>query len=188
MHFLNRLLLFFFLFVYDAASCNNLLTVSTDNYVKNRGKRSMKAQSEWCTVGLTTDSVTDLLGHVSDLVNRIRQEAVCLQEVKGAERQQLEGDAHVAVEVEPVQHLHTVSGGVEGETVRTLKKKPTSSSSSYNELKIKQQQRRRQQHTHFLLCGSRSIIFSNTLISSLAASLYFSRFLIIFRAIWLPPL
>lgn len=67
--------------------------------------------------------MTNLLGHVSDLVNRIRQEAVCLQEVKGAERQQLEGDAHVAVEVEPVQHLHTVSGGVEGETVRTPKTK-----------------------------------------------------------------
>lgn len=61
-------------------------------------------------IGLTADSVADLVGHVPDLVNGIRQEVVCLQEVKGAERQQLKRDAHVAVVVKPVQHLHTVTG------------------------------------------------------------------------------
>lgn len=40
--------------------------------------------------GLTADSVADLAGHVSDLVDWVRQEVVCFQEVKGAERQQLE--------------------------------------------------------------------------------------------------
>lgn len=62
-------------------------------------------------VGLTADSVADLLGHVSDLVEGIRQEAVCLQEVEGAEGEQLEGDANVAVVVEPVQHLDAVADG-----------------------------------------------------------------------------
>lgn len=61
------------------------------------------------SVGLTADGVADLLGHVSDLVEGIRQEAVCLQEVEGAEGEQLEGDANVAVVVEPVQHLHAVA-------------------------------------------------------------------------------
>lgn len=61
--------------------------------------------------GLTSDSVANLVGHASDLVNGIRQEIVCFQEVKGAERQQLERDAHVAVVVKPVQHLHTVTDG-----------------------------------------------------------------------------
>lgn len=42
--------------------------------------------------------------------------------------------------------------------------------------------------THNLLSGSFSLIFSNTLISRRAASLYFSTFLIIFRATWAPPL
>lgn len=61
--------------------------------------------------GLTADGVADLLGHVSDLVHGIRQEVVCLQEVKRAERQQLERDAHVAIVVKPVQHLHVVADG-----------------------------------------------------------------------------
>lgn len=61
--------------------------------------------------GLTADSVADLLGHVSDLVHGIRQEVVRFQEVKRAERQQLERDAHVAVVVKPVQHLHAVADG-----------------------------------------------------------------------------
>lgn len=42
--------------------------------------------------------------------------------------------------------------------------------------------------THNLLSASFSLIFSNTLISRRAASLYFSTFLIIFRATWAPPL
>ena len=60
---------------------------------------------------LTADSVADLIGHMSDVVNGIRQEVVCFQKVKGAERQQLKGDAHVAVVVKPVEHLHTVTDG-----------------------------------------------------------------------------
>lgn len=59
--------------------------------------------------GLTADSLADLVGHVSDLGKWIRQEVVCLQEVKGAERKQLERDAHVSVVVEPVEHLHAVT-------------------------------------------------------------------------------
>lgn len=62
-------------------------------------------------VGLTADRVADLVGHVSDLVNGIRQEVVCFQEVEGAERQQLKADAHVAAVVKPVQHLHAVADG-----------------------------------------------------------------------------
>lgn len=61
--------------------------------------------------GLTADGVADLLGHVLDLVNRIRQEVVCFQEVKGAEGQQLEADAHVAPQAEPVQYPHAVADG-----------------------------------------------------------------------------
>lgn len=61
--------------------------------------------------GLTADGVADLLGHVLDLVNRIRQEVVCFQEVEGAEGQQLEADAHVAPQAEPVQHPHAVADG-----------------------------------------------------------------------------
>lgn len=41
---------------------------------------------------------------------------------------------------------------------------------------------------YFLLSGSFSLIFSRTLISSRAASLYFSTFLMIFRATRAPPL
>ena len=41
---------------------------------------------------------------------------------------------------------------------------------------------------YFLLSGSFSLIFSSTLISSRAASLYFSTFLMIFRATRAPPL
>lgn len=62
-------------------------------------------------IELTADSVADLVGHVSDLVNGIRQVVVCFHEVKGAERQQLKRDANVAVVVKPVQHLHTVTDG-----------------------------------------------------------------------------
>lgn len=62
---------------------------------------------------LTADSAADLVGHVSDVVNGIRHEVVCFQKVKGAERQQLKGDAHVAIVVKPVEHLHTVTDGRE---------------------------------------------------------------------------
>lgn len=79
-------------------------------YKRKKGRRC-------CTVGvfgLTADSVADLLGHVSNLVKWIRKEVVCLQEVKGAEREQLKRDAHVAVVVKPVEHLHTVADGKQG--------------------------------------------------------------------------
>lgn len=62
-------------------------------------------------VGLTAHRLADLLGHVLDLAEGVRQEAVGLQEVKGAEGEQLKGDANVTVEVEPVQHLHAVADG-----------------------------------------------------------------------------
>lgn len=61
--------------------------------------------------GLTADGVADLPGHVSDLVDGIRQEVVCLQEVEGADGQQLERDAHVSADIEPVEHLHAVADG-----------------------------------------------------------------------------
>lgn len=52
---------------------------------------------------------------MTDLAQGVRQEAVGLQEVKGAEGEQLEGDANVAVEVEAVQHLHAVADGKQEE-------------------------------------------------------------------------
>lgn len=59
--------------------------------------------------------LADLLGHVLDLAQGVRQEAVGLQEVEGAEGEQLKGDANVTIEVEAVQHLHTVADGKEEE-------------------------------------------------------------------------
>ena len=67
-------------------------------------------------IGLTVDSMADLVGHVSDLVNGIRQEVVCFQEVKSAEGQQLKRDAYMTIVVKPVQHLHTVSDGKKQKT------------------------------------------------------------------------
>lgn len=58
------------------------------------------------TFELTLDSQTDLVGHVSDLANGVRQVVVLFEEIEGAEREQLKGDAHVTVVVEPVVHLH----------------------------------------------------------------------------------
>lgn len=72
-------------------------------------------------VGLTADSVADLVGHVSDLVHGIRQEAVRFHEVEGAESEQLERDAHVAVVVKPVQHLHTVTGETRSTEMRCIR-------------------------------------------------------------------
>lgn len=123
--------------------------------------------------GLTAHRLADLLGHVSDLAQGVRQEAVGLQEVKGAEGEQLEGDANVAVEVEPVQHLHAVADGNKTKFWVSQGEKKASSSLV---------------RTDFAWSGSLSLIFSRTLISRLAASLYFSRFLMIFRATGLPPL
>lgn len=121
--------------------------------------------------GLTADGVADLLGHVPDLVNRIRQEVVCLQEVEGADGQQLKRDAHVSAEVEPVEHLHAVADGKRAHQVSPVR--------SRHEERI---------FTHCVPSGSFCRILSSTLISSLAASAYFSKFLMIFRATPAPPL
>lgn len=125
--------------------------------------------------GLTADGVADLLGHVSDLVNRIGQEVVCFQEVKGADRQQLKGDAHVSTEMEPAQHLHAVADGRRADEAEQLEQ-------------VEQESRSALSPTHCLWSGSVSPILSSTFISSLAASLYFSKFLMIFRATPAPPL
>lgn len=73
--------------------------------------------------GLTADGVADLLGHLPDLVNRIRQEVVCLQEVEGADRQQLKRDAHVSAEIKPVEHLHAVADGRRADEVSRVKQR-----------------------------------------------------------------
>lgn len=59
---------------------NNRLTVITHGIPWRR-----RGEGKAMHAGLTADGVADLLGHVSDLVNRIRQEVVCFQEVKGAD-------------------------------------------------------------------------------------------------------
>ena len=60
-----------------------------------------------CDAVLTSDGPDDAVGHVLDVLDGERLEVVLLEEVVGAEAQQLEGDAHVSVVVEPVQHAHT---------------------------------------------------------------------------------
>lgn len=90
----------------SGTAVNNQLTVITHGILWRR-----RGEGKAMHAGLTADGVADLLGHVSDLVNRIRQEVVCFQEVKGADRQQLKGDAHVSAQIEPVQHLHAVADG-----------------------------------------------------------------------------
>ena len=60
---------------------------------------------------LTADSPDGLIGHVSDVLDGEGLEAVLLQEVVGAQSQQLQHDAHVTVMVEPVQHPHARAAG-----------------------------------------------------------------------------
>lgn len=48
-----------------------------------------------------------LVGHVPYLWKRIGLEVILLQKFEGVLAQQLEGDAHVAVEIEPVRHQDT---------------------------------------------------------------------------------
>lgn len=48
--------------------------------------------------------MAELVGHVSDLRERVGLEVVLFQELKSVLAEKLEGDAHVAVEVEPVRH------------------------------------------------------------------------------------
>lgn len=78
----------------------------------------------------------------------------------------------MSAEMEPVQHLHAVADGRRAHEV------------------FCREQERRPGHrpTHCLRSGSFSLILSSTFISSLAASLYFSKFLMIFRATPAPPL
>lgn len=59
---------------------------------------------------LTADGSDDLEGHVSDLLHTEGQEVVPLQNLGGAESQQLEDDADVAAVLEPVQHPHAGAG------------------------------------------------------------------------------
>lgn len=48
---------------------------------------------------------------MANLSDGVGEVVVLLEEVEGAERQQFEGDAHMAVVVEPVKHPHTQAGG-----------------------------------------------------------------------------
>lgn len=59
---------------------------------------------------LTADGTENLEGHVSDLLHVEGQEVVPLQDLRGAEPQQLEDDADVTTMLEPVQHPHTRTG------------------------------------------------------------------------------
>lgn len=56
---------------------------------------------------LTVDGEADLIGHVSDLTDGIRQVMILLHEIKRADGQQLKTETHVTVIVEPLQHLYT---------------------------------------------------------------------------------
>lgn len=56
---------------------------------------------------LTLNSITELVRDVAHVIQRIGVVVVVLQEVEDAESQHLEGNAHVAVVVEPVQHSDT---------------------------------------------------------------------------------
>lgn len=56
---------------------------------------------------LTVDSEADLIGHVSDMTDGIRQVMILLHEVKRADGQQLKTETRVTVIVEPLQHLYT---------------------------------------------------------------------------------
>lgn len=61
-----------------------------------------------CRCGLlTSHSPDDLVRHMSDVFYWERLEVVLFEEIVGAQAKQLKGDADVAVEVKPVQHLHT---------------------------------------------------------------------------------
>lgn len=69
-------------------------------------------------VSLTADGSDDLEGHVSDLLHTEGQEVVLLQDLRGAESQQLKDDADVAAVLEPVQHPHTGAGKRQRTAVR----------------------------------------------------------------------
>lgn len=56
---------------------------------------------------LTVYSPEDLICHLSDLFNSKGHVVILLQEIKGAQPQQLKHDADVTVVVKPVQHPYT---------------------------------------------------------------------------------
>lgn len=62
---------------------------------------------------LTSHSLDDLVRHVPDVFYGERLEVVFLEEIIGAEAEQLKGDTNVAVVIEPVQHVHTSTKGEE---------------------------------------------------------------------------
>lgn len=106
--------------LYSITAVPNLLTVITDIHTQAKIRGGLIGVMH---AGLTVDSEADLVSHVSDLVKGIRQEVVCFQEVKGAERQQLKRDANVAVTVKPVQHLYTQAKKEEEERGRGERKR-----------------------------------------------------------------
>ena len=57
------------------------------------------------------DRVANLMGHLTHLLNGVWDVVVVLQEVEYGGSQHLEDDAHVAVIVEPIQHLHAAMLG-----------------------------------------------------------------------------
>lgn len=52
-------------------------------------------------------SLDDLVRHVPDLLHGKRLKVILLQEVVGAEAEQLKDDTDVSMVVEPLQDLHT---------------------------------------------------------------------------------
>lgn len=53
------------------------------------------------------DSLAQLEGHVAHLMDGVGQVVVVFEEIEGAKAQKLKRDAHVAMVVKPVKHLHT---------------------------------------------------------------------------------
>lgn len=51
--------------------------------------------------------MAELVGHVPYLRKRVGLEVILFQKLKSVFAQQLKGDAHVAMEVEPVRHQDT---------------------------------------------------------------------------------
>lgn len=53
---------------------------------------------------LTSKGMAELVGHVPDMWQGVRLEVILFQELEGVLAQELKGDAHVTMEVEPVRH------------------------------------------------------------------------------------
>ena len=53
------------------------------------------------------DGQNQLIGHLSDLVDRIGLIVVIFEKIENARAEHLESDANMTVVVEPIQHLHT---------------------------------------------------------------------------------